>query len=158
MKEFLIKSNMKLLVRPATIDDLKPLCELLDLLFTQEADFTPDHSRQEQGLRLIIENPTVGRIYCATESDRIIGMVNLLFTVSTAEGGPVAWLEDMIVHPSRRGQGIGEQLLQTAIAEARSSGCLRITLLTDTTNQSAVRFYTRSGFTPSHMMPLRLKL
>ncbi|MGH8602944.1 MAG: GNAT family N-acetyltransferase, partial [Gammaproteobacteria bacterium] len=82
--------------------------------------------------------------------------VNVLFTVSTALGGPVALLEDMVVHPEYRGGGAGSRLLQAAINLAESSGCYRITLLTDRTNESAQRFYKRHGFTLSDMVPMRL--
>jgi len=67
-------------------------------------------------------------------------------------------LEDMVVHPLRRGVGIGERLLQTAIAGAKSSGCTRITLLTDAVNKSGQKFYQRAGFTVSQMIPFRLKI
>jgi len=144
--------------RLAGISDVPQLCELLTLLFAQEADFTPDIPRQMRGLEMIVSQPEVGRIFCATEGNAILGMVSLLFTVSTAEGGRAAWLEDMIVHPAHRGTGIGEGLLQTAIAGAKATGCTRITLLTDVTNHSAMRFYGRSGFTPSQMTPLRLSI
>ena len=126
-------------------------------LFTQEADFKPDGGRQERALRLIIEQPGVGRIYCAREGGRVVGMVSLLFTISTAEGGRAAWLEDMIVHPNCRGRGIGGRLLSHAIDGAKTVGCSRITLLTDSTNTSAMRFYERAGFARSQMVPFRLK-
>jgi GNAT superfamily N-acetyltransferase len=85
-------------------------------------------------------------------------MVSILYTVSTAEGGRAAWLEDMVVSPELRGSGIGEQLLQTALKESRAAGCKRITLLTDAVNERAIQFYARTGFKPSAMIPLRLKL
>lgn len=151
-------SSGKILVRQATAADVPRLCELLSLLFAQEADFQPDATRQARGLRLIIGQPEVGRIFCATHGDSIVGMVSILFTVSTAEGGRAAWLEDMIIHPSRRGQGIGDQLLRQAVSEARAAGCRRITLLTDTNNSSAMRFYGRAGFVRSLMVPFRLSL
>ena len=146
-------------IRQAVIADIPQLCDLLSLLFTQEADFTPDAGRQARGLRLILEQPQVGRIYCATDNDSVVvGMVNLLFTVSTAEGGVAAWLEDMVVHPHWRGQGTGEQLLQEAINQARAAGCSRITLLTDAGNAPAMRFYSKAGFARSQMVPFRLAL
>ncbi len=145
-------------VRPAATADIAQLCILLSILFEQEADFQPDAERQARGLRLIIEQPEVGRIYCATNGDSIVGMVSILFTVSTAEGGRVVWMEDLIAHPDRRRQGIGEWLLQEAILGARTAGCRRITLLTDATNDSAMRFYGRAGFVRSQMVPFRLKL
>lgn len=145
-------------MRLAVAADVPQLCGLLSILFAQEADFTPDLKRQALGLRLIIEQPSVGHIYCATDGDTIIGMVSILFTVSTAEGGRAAWLEDMVVHPGHRGQGIGERLLETVITEARSVDCRRITLLTDDTNIPAMLFYRRAGFALSQMIPLRLNL
>jgi ribosomal protein S18 acetylase RimI-like enzyme len=85
-------------------------------------------------------------------------MVNLLYTVSTAMGGKVALLEDMIIAPQHRNAGHGARLLHSAIEHAQSQGCLRMTLLTDRANDAAIRFYQRSGFTLSSMIPLRLEL
>jgi GNAT superfamily N-acetyltransferase len=131
---------------------------LLAVLFAQEADFRPDPQRQVRGLSLIIGDSEIGRVYCAVHSNAITGMVSILFTVSTAEGGRAAWLEDMIVDPAWRGQGVGRQLLDRAISEAKAAGCLRVTLLTDQTNEAAMRFYRRAGFGPSQMAPWRLRL
>ncbi len=143
-------------VREATLDDIPQLCDLLTILFTQEADFQPDSAKQSQGLRQIIEHPEVGRILVLHDGSTVIGMVNLLFTISTALGKRVAILEDMIVHPDWRGGGAGSTLLKEAIAFAQASGCSRITLLSDRLNSSAIRFYQRHGFTLSDMVPLRL--
>jgi ribosomal protein S18 acetylase RimI-like enzyme len=142
----------------AKIEDVPQLSELLQILFAQEADFTPDAIRQEKGLRLIIEQPETGRIYCARLGENVVGMVSLLFTISTAEGNRTAWLEDMVVRPDQRGQGIGKKLLRHAMDRAKELGCSRITLLTDGSNQSAMRFYKEAGFTQSQMVPFRLYL
>ncbi|MDD2915869.1 MAG: GNAT family N-acetyltransferase [Gallionella sp.] len=145
-------------ITPATPDDIPQLCALLAILFAQEADFQPDATKQSAALRAIIEHPATGRILLMRDGDNILGMVNLLFTVSTACGGKVAILEDMIVHPSKRDDGLGGALLQAAITLARQEGCLRITLLTDRANDPAIRFYQRHKFKISEMMPLRLSL
>ncbi len=142
----------------ATIEDVPQLSDLLQILFAQEADFIPDPVRQQRGLRLIIEQSEAGRIYCARLDNQVVGMVSLLFTISTAEGNRAAWLEDMVVHPDQRGRGIGGKLLRHAIERAKELGCSRITLLTDKTNPSAMQFYQQAGFTPSAMVPLRLHL
>ena len=145
-------------IRRATIRDVPQLCELLVRLFTQEADFKSDAKLQARGLKLIIRQPEVGRIYCATKGKSVIGMVSLLFTISTAEGGRAAWLEDMIIHPEWCGKGVGGQLLQAAIKQAHADNCTRITLLTDSTNRPAIRFYGKAGFIRSGMVPMRLHL
>jgi GNAT superfamily N-acetyltransferase len=85
-------------------------------------------------------------------------MVNVLYTVSTACGGRVAIVEDMVVRPGSRNRGLGSLMIRRAIEFAGSAGCLRITLLTDRTNDSAIRFYQRHGFAPSGMIPFRLLL
>jgi len=145
-------------IHPATQNDIPQLCALLAILFTQEADFKPDKKKQLAALRKIIAHPAIGHILVLREDNRILGMINLLFTVSTACGGKVALLEDMVILPSRRGNGLGSKLLQAAIALARHEGCLRITLLTDLANDSAMRFYQRHGFMMSEMRPMRLNL
>ena len=144
-------------IERATTEDIPRLNELLTMLFTQEADFRPDPVRQSAGLRLIIENPEIGHILVLRE-DSIVGMVNLLYTISTALGDRVAILEDMIIDPGYRGGGAGSRLLDGAIAFAKEQGCRRITLLTDRINSGAIRFYERHGFTLSEMVPLRLLL
>lgn len=150
--------RMSLTITPTTLTDIPVLCHLLDRLFTQDVEFQPDRAAQERGLASIIRNPQVGHILVAQQEGQIVGMVNLLYTVSTALGGRVALLEDMVVAPETRGQGVGAQLLAQAIALAKANGCLRITLLTDAVNEAAQRFYQRQGFVVSPMMPLRLML
>jgi GNAT superfamily N-acetyltransferase len=83
-------------------------------------------------------------------------MVNLLITISTAEGGFVLLLEDVVVHRDHRGQGYGSKLLEHVIAFARQKKFLRITLLTDRDNEDSKRFYLNRGFFESDMVPLRM--
>jgi GNAT superfamily N-acetyltransferase len=142
-------------IRTATGVDIPALCDLLCLLFNQEAEFQADAAAQAAGLRQIIDAPELGRILVLCDGETVVGMVNLLFTVSTALGGRVAILEDMVVRPERRGGGAGSQLLRAAIELCRSANCLRITLLTDRSNQGAQGFYARHGFTLSDMVPMR---
>ena len=138
--------------------DIPELAKLLSLLFSQEVEFAPNAFLQEQGLHKIINNPEIGHVVIARDNRRIIGMVNLLYTISTALGGKVCILEDMIVHPDFRGQHIGRALLSETINHAREVGCLRIALLTDNDNISAQRFYKRLDFEVSSMLPMRLFL
>lgn len=141
-------------IEPATLDDLSDLTELLMELFAQEDDFTPDRDKQLRGLRLILEQPSRGRIFVLRNENRIIGMINLLITISTAEGGFVLILEDLVIRKDHRGQGYGSQLLKHAIEFARQKNFLRITLLTDRPAESR-RFYLKHGFVESGMVPMR---
>ena len=145
-------------IEQATLEDLPQLTDLLFDLFSHEADFVPNRSKQMRGLRLILEQPNRGRIFVLRQNGTILGMINLLFTISTAEGGFVILLEDVIVHREFRGRGFGEKLLQHAIDYAKKKDFLRITLLTDRLNEDGLRFFKSHGFFESAMIPMRLIL
>ena len=142
----------------ATHLDIPELVELLNSLFEQEAEFEPNSETQSKALSKIILDSKIGIILIAKDDDKILGMVNLLFTESTALGCKVALLEDMVVLSSSRGEGIGSQLIDYAISEAKKAGCKRITLLTDIENTKAQSFYQKKGFVKSKMTPYRLLL
>ena len=142
-------------IESATLDDLPQLADLLYELFSHEADFDPNREKQLHGLRLILEQPSRGRIFVLRSGRRIIGMINLLITISTAEGGFVLILEDLVVHSDHRGQGYGSKLLEHALAYARNKGFLRITLLTDKMESRPREFYEHHGFCQSGMVPMR---
>lgn len=142
-------------LREAVEADIPAMVALLGALFAQEAEFSPDPGRQAHGLKLILSDPGLGRLFVAETDGRVQGMVSLLFTVSTALGARVAWLEDMIVAPEVRGTGLGARLLDHALGFAKAHGLVRVTLLTDASNGRAQRFYQQAGFSPSPMIPLR---
>jgi len=142
-------------VEPATIEDLPALTELVMDLLSSSGDFTPDQVLQERGLRLILEQPNRGRIFVVRNKDRIFGMANLLFTISTARGGFVILLEDVVIHPDHRGQGYGAMLVHYVMDFAKQKNFKRITLLTDRMSAESQEFFKKQGFEHSHMIPMR---
>jgi GNAT superfamily N-acetyltransferase len=149
-------SEEKVVIEPATEADLDELSEMLGGLFAQEGDFRPDKDRQLRGLRLIFEQPSRGRVFVLRRDGAIVGMLNLLFTISTAEGGFVILLEDLVVHQQFQGHGYGKKLLQHAIDFAKEKNFLRVTLLTDRPENVAQEFFRKHGFVESSMIPMRL--
>ena len=143
-------------IEPATLDDLPELVSLLHDLFSMEADFVPDRDKQGRGLKLILEQPSRGRVFVLRNDHQIIGMINLLITISTAEGGFVLLLEDLVIHNDHRGQGYGSKLIDHTIKFAKEKNFLRITLLTDHDNPGAKKFYLDRGFVESDMIPMRM--
>jgi GNAT superfamily N-acetyltransferase len=143
-------------IEPATEADLDELSEMLGDLFAQEGDFRPDKEKQLRGLRLIFEQPSRGRVFVLRRNGAIVGMINLLFTISTAEGGFVILLEDLVVHQKYQGKGYGSKLLQHAIDFAKQKNFLRVTLLTDRPENVAQEFFRHHGFVESSMIPMRL--
>ena len=141
--------------RVAKMEDMKELCGLLHQLFTQEAEFLPDEMSQEIALKKIISDESIGEIFVAQKEGKIVAMVNILYTVSTALGAKVAILEDMIVDKHCRGQDIGSSLMNFALKCIKAKGCMRVTLLSDGDNFKAHKFYEKQGFVKSAMIPFR---
>ena len=142
----------------AARSDIPRLVELLGQLFSQEREFSPDPEKQRDALEAILADRSRGRIFVAREGSELVGMASLLYTVSTAEGGKAALFEDLIVDPKHRRKGIGSKLINYVIPQARAEGVLRITLLTDLENDTALGLYRKLGFVDSPMQPMRLHL
>jgi len=96
-----------------------------------------------------------GAIYnCANFYVRGVPL-KLLFTISTARGGFVILMEDVVIHPQHRGQGYGSMLLRYVIDFAKQKQFKRITLLTDRISAESQTFFQKNGFDYSNMIPMR---
>ena len=83
---------------------------------------------------------------------RVVGCLQLAILQGlSSQGGSRGLLEDVRVASDCRRRGIGEQLVQWAVAEARANGCNLVELLTHQSRLDAQRFYKRLGFTASHV-------
>lgn len=153
-----LATENKIRIEPATVEDLPELVDMVMKLFDMEKDFEPDRDTQERGLRLILEQPSRGRIFVARTDHRIIGMVNLQITISTAMGGFVLLMEDVFIDPDHRGQDYGTQMMKYVIDFAKAKDFKRITLLTDKISAESQRFFQKLGFEHSHMIPMRLTI
>lgn len=141
------------LIRPAQPADLEAMAGLLYQLFQIERDFTPDRETQLAGLQALLgSNATV---LVLEWEGRVRGMVTLQTLVSTASGGPVGLIEDLVIDQDLRGQGLGEKLLEAVLARSKALGHLRVQLLADKNNPGALRFYGRLGFYALNLMALR---
>jgi len=154
----LTDTPMTAVVDFATEADLPALADLLYELFTLESDFQPERDKQLRGLKLILDNPALGRLFVLRVDGRVAGMANALITLSTALGEPVVLLEDVIVAAPWRGRGWGRQLIEHVCAWARAQGMARVTLLADRGNAPALAFYERLGFQKSAMVVRRKML
>lgn len=149
---------MSVVIDFATEQDLPQLTDLLTELFSLESDFTPERDKQLHGLRLILDEPALGRLFVLRVDGKVAGMANALITVSTAKGGRVLLLEDVIISRVHRGGGYGRKLIEHVLAWAREQGMTRVTLLADRDNAPALDFYRALGFEASYMTVLRKSL
>jgi ribosomal protein S18 acetylase RimI-like enzyme len=87
----------------------------------------------------------------AESEGRVVGCLQLAVLPGiSSQGGMRGLLEDVRVAADCRSRGIGEQLVQWAITEAKARGCNLVELLTHSSRVDAQRFYKRLGFSLSH--------
>lgn len=134
----------------AEASELPELCALLTQLLDLEQDFTPDPERQIAGLRLMLESPGAV-LLTAKRGGRIAGFCGVQLLISTAMGGYSAQIEDLVLHPEFRRQGIGRKLLEAAAQWAKRRGAVRLQLNCDDLNLPAQSFYTRYGWERTHL-------
>jgi len=138
-------------ITPASEADIPDLIDLLGILFSIEQDFSPDPDRQRRGLAALLASPT-GHIAIARDAtSRAIGMATAQLLISTAEGAPSAWIEDVVVREDFRGKGLGRALLDAVLAWARTRGAVRAQLLADLDNAPALAFYDRLDWQPTRL-------
>lgn len=145
---------MDIHIRPAELRDLGCLVALLETLFALESDFSFNASAQEAGLRLLLESQK-DLLLVADHDGEAIAMVSVQTLISTAEGGKVGWVEDLVVAEPHRGGGIGARLLERVESWSVRQGLTRLQLLADRHNVAALDFYRRRGWTGTDLLALR---
>lgn len=139
-------------IRAASSDDVPALVEMLRLLFSIEVDFVFDAARQQRGLELLLAVPDRAAVIVAEEDHRVVGMCTGQLVISTAEGAPSVWVEDVVVAEAFRGQGIARALLRQMEAWANERGATRLQLLADTENTPALKFYQRNRWQRTQLL------
>ena len=133
------------------VDD--ELVEAFDRLIPQLSSSSSPPGRE--GLEVIVSNPN-SVLFVATIDDTVVGSLTLAFyRIPT---GVKAWIEDVVVDDSARGQGVGESLNLAAIAEARRRGSKDVSLTSRPSREAANRLYRRIGFERRETNVYRFKL
>ena len=87
-----------------------------------------------------------------TDGDDVIGTLQITFLAGLSLRG--AWrgqIEAVRVASGRRGEGLGQRLLEWAMDKCRERGCRIVQLTTNKSRTDAHRFYERLGFKASHI-------
>ncbi|MBR0830864.1 GNAT family N-acetyltransferase [Bradyrhizobium manausense] len=97
-------------------------------------------------------DPNFKLVVAETGEGRVVGCLQLCILPGlSSQGASRGLIEDVRVASDCRSRGIGEQLVQWAVEEARGRGCKLVELLTHQSRTDAQRFYKRLGFAASHV-------
>jgi ribosomal protein S18 acetylase RimI-like enzyme len=102
-------------------------------------------------------DPNIQLVVAVDGEGAVVGCLQLCILPGlSSQGASRALIEDVRVAAQCRSRGIGEQMVQWAMTEARARDCRLVELLTHNTRVDAQRFYERLGFQRSHVgMTLR---
>ena len=125
----------------ASVDD--DLVAAVGALIPQLSSSSPPPSKET--LVRIVDDPAAA-LLVARDDGRVVGMLTLItFEIPTAVR---AWIEDVVVDESVRGQGVGDALNRCALEVARMRGARTVDLTSRPSRESANRLYRRLGFEP----------
>ncbi|MHB8075462.1 GNAT family N-acetyltransferase [Desulfosporosinus fructosivorans] len=146
---------MNHVIRRAKYSDISGMIRLLRILFSIETDFSFEEGTQQSGLEMMLDDVTTRCIMVAEQKQQIIGMCTAQILVSTAEGGIVALVEDLVVEDICRGEGIGRDLLVAIEGWAIARGVKRLQLLADQKNTPALEFYKKMAWKSTQLIGLQ---
>lgn len=81
----------------------------------------------------------------AIESGVVVAFASAVHYIHPDKEKPELWINEIGVAPTRRGHGLGTQLLAALLHVARDLGCSEAWVLTDRSNSAAMRLYASVG-------------
>ena len=100
--------------------------------------------------RIMDATSPVHGIVAESETDGVIGMANYIIHENTATLAPVCYLQDLFVDPGKRAAGVGRQLIDSLVEDAKRHGWSRLYWHTRENNYRARGLYDKytahSGF------------
>jgi GNAT superfamily N-acetyltransferase len=137
---------MSIFLQRATADDFDTLLILMSHMQAEDPWSEPfDLTTVRKNLVELLDNSRYGLVYLARDQKTAIGYLVVCFDFSLEYRGKGAWIDELFVESSHRGQGIGTQLLDLAEIAARESGAEFLHLEVNHGNR-ANELYRRRGF------------
>ena len=135
-----------------SVDD--ELVDAFTRLIPQLSQSNPPPTRDE--LEELVRSEASHLLVARDDSGNIVGSLTLVvFRIPTAVR---AWIEDVVVDESARGQGIGEALNREALRLAGELGARTVDLTSRPSREAANRLYQRIGFKPRETNVYRYEL
>ncbi|OGN88721.1 MAG: hypothetical protein A2Z74_00170 [Chloroflexi bacterium RBG_13_46_9] len=115
-------------IRKATLNDETEVFNVLKMLLSPRATdsgliHTPVASAT---FRALVTTDDNGAVIVAEENGKVVGLITLSYPIAIRCAGKYTCIEEFIVSETVRGRGLGTQLLQAALEEAKKQGCFEI--------------------------------
>ena len=138
----------KLRIESASEADIPLLLTFIKELAAYEELLDQVSVTEERLRQALVGNNTRAHALIAYFDDLPVAFAIYFFNLSTFEGRPGLYIEDIFVRPTFRRFGIGRKLFGFLSQTAREQGCCRIELSVLNWNEQAIQFYKKLGGEP----------
>ena len=142
------------LAGPADLDALLPLLER----FSASQGIPFDATQAQAALGALLARPELGRAYRIVHAGETRGYAALTFGFSLEWGGRDAFVDEIFVEATQRGQGLGRAALRALMEEARALGVRALHLEVEAGNAAGQALYRSAGFSGSERQLLSRRL
>ena len=126
---------------PAVVDLVQELALTFDLPTTVD----------EHYVRHFLASP-VSDILLAVDDDATVGLLSYAMVPGLFHAADSGLIESLVIAEGRRGEGIGRELLQTAVRLLEEAGCAEISVSAAAANEAAQKLYFEAGLTEASVL------
>jgi GNAT superfamily N-acetyltransferase len=98
---------------------------------------------------MLFHDPPAAHVILAHDGERVVGLASHSFLWAAVGLTQSLFLKELYVAQTRRGQGVGRQLMRHLFDLAADTGCSRVEWMTEPTNTDAQAFYASIGHAPN---------
>jgi ribosomal protein S18 acetylase RimI-like enzyme len=139
---------MAVTIRNACPGDEPAVVELIqELAVTYDYPTTID----EHYVRHFLASP-VSDVLLAFDDDAVVGLLSYAMVPGLFHAADSGLIESLVITEGRRGEGIGRQLLQTAVRLLEEAGCAEVSVSTGADNEAAQKLYFDAGLTEASLL------
>ena len=131
------------MVRLATADDATDVARLMTGFRDWQGRSEPANDVIAATVRRLLADPSTEFLLGGSPPT---GVCQLRYRLSVWTGTDDCCLEDLFVEADGRGSGLGRELVEAALQQARERGCARIGLDANEANEPALALYRSVGF------------
>lgn len=132
---------MSITIRHAGHGDEPAVVGLIREMAEGEDDASPI---DEHYVRHFLASPVTGALL-AFDGEAPVGLLGYVIVPGLFHAADSGLIEPLVVTESRRGEGIGRRLVETALSLFRKAGCIEVSVSTGADNEIAQKLYCDAG-------------
>jgi GNAT superfamily N-acetyltransferase len=131
--------------RLANNADLQTILPMMRQFYSID-NYEFDEPGAHMALKTLVEDSSLGRVWVIYTATEIIGYIALAFGYSLEYRGRDAWIDELFLLESYRGQGLGTKTLAFVLEQCQPLSIQALHLEVEQTNVAGQALYRKMGF------------